>query len=814
MNNGPRQPDTTAQPTWREQVRAARQACKAAQRNRRAVRRAMPWWRRVFPTWRMVLSGLLTVLVIGVTAFVALYVTVQIPSPNAAAVSQSNIYYYADGTEMGRTGRVNRAALPLSEISINVQHAVVAAEDRTFYSNKGVDARGILRAAWSTVSGHEVQGGSTITQQYVRNYYLNHERTVARKVKEAVIAIKVNETQSKDAVMAGYLNTSYFGRNAYGIGAAAQAYYGIPAARLNIPQSAYLAALLRAPSVYDVSTTDLPHRTAAVARWDYVLDGMVQLGYLDSTQRAKMAFPEPKEPRPTPGVGGQVGYLIDIARRYLVDTEIVDDATLASGGWHITTTFVKKDQDALVAAVRKGLRQLPHTRKADVIRVGAASVEPSTGKIVATYGGPDYAVRPYNDATRHDVQVGSTFKPFDLAAALRDRAATQDGRTITPGTRYDGTSRRCVQGLPRGLRYCPPNEDDRDYGRITLRRAMMKSVNAVFAQVGADAGLAGVRRAAIDAGLPSGTPDMRANPAVTLGVATPSPLDMAGAYATFDNHGRRIPMWSVQKLARNGKTYDVPGHEAIQAFPRAAADQVTSVLRGVVSAEGTGYLATGLGRPAAGKTGTTDSNLSAWFVGYTPELTTSVAMFAEEPRAHTRISLGKAAGISRVNGGSYPTRIWTAYMAAALKGLPVKDFNLVAAAQPAGPRTTRPPTSDSPTETTPPAPAPTTTTARPTPTASTTAPPAPAPTDTTARPTPTASTTAPPAPTPSQPAPPAPTPTSGAPTEDPSPTATSPAPTTTVPPAPEPSATEQPSVTGAGRSLGESGTIGTGVPQG
>ncbi|MCD9879558.1 transglycosylase domain-containing protein [Streptomyces guryensis] len=752
MNKGDSESTGRAVPVWRRQLRGARQTRRRARRLRKAARAAMPWWRRMIPTWRMVLSSLLTMVLLAVTAFFALYVTVQVPDPNAAATSQSNVYYYADGTEIGRTGTVNRESLPLSEISVAMQHAVVAAEDRTFYSNQGVDVRGILRAAWSTLSGNGLQGGSTITQQYVRNYYLTRQQTLDRKVREAIIAIKVKETQSKDSVMAGYLNTSYFGRNAYGIRAAAQAYYGIRASKLNVPQSAYLATLLKAPSSYDVSTATPALRTAAVARWNYVLDGMVHLGYLDRDRRAGMAFPAPVAPRPTPGVGGQAGYLIDIARRYLVDNDIVDEATLGSGGWQITTTFVKKDQQALVAAVKKGLRKLPDTRRARYIRVGAASVDPSTGRIVAAYGGPDYTVRPYNDAVRHDLQVGSTFKPFDLAAALQNHSSTQDGRAITPRTRYDGTSRRCVQGLPPGLHYCPPNEDDRDYGRISLRTAMMKSVNAVYAQEGADAGLARVRRAAVAAGLPADTPDMGATPALTLGVATPSPLDMAGAYATFDGHGRRVAPWAVQRLTRDNKAYDLPRHDATRAFSRTTADQVTSALKSVVSPEGTGYLAAALGRPAAGKTGTTDDNLSAWFVGYTPELTTSVAMFAERPTDHTRISLGEAAGINRVNGGSYPTRIWTAYMTAALNGRPVEDFRLQLPAQTHSPQTeARPHPANPPSHTTTPIHKPTT----PAPTTTTPTPPPSTPPATTTPPTPTPSGTEPPTPTdpPSTPAP-------------------------------------------------------------
>ncbi|MFC1399755.1 MULTISPECIES: transglycosylase domain-containing protein [Streptacidiphilus] len=652
---------------------------RAKKQARKAARKAKPWWRRAIPTWRMAVGGLAGLLLLLVGAFVVMYMTVQVPDPNAAATAQSNVYYYADGkTELGRTGETNRISVPIDQIALNMQHAAVSAEDRTFYTNQGVSIRGTVRAAWQTVTGNGLQGGSTITQQYVKNYYLTQDQTVTRKVKEFFISLKVDQTESKNDIMAGYLNTSYFGRNAYGIQAAAQAYYGINAAQLDVPQSAYLAALLQAPSAYDVGTATTAGKAAAVARWNYVLDGMVKLGWVSQSDRNAMTFPKTKAPGATPGVSGQAGYLIDIADQYLNDNDIITAAQLNAGGWKITTTFVKQNQDLLVAAVKKEFTdQLPNTAKAKDVRAAAGSVDPTTGKLVAAYGGPDYATQQFNDATRTDIQVGSTFKAFDLAAGLQNNAKTQDGRAITPYTYYDGTSGRSVQGLPSGQHYAPPNEDDQDYGEITLTYAMKKSVNSVYAQEAVDAGLDNVRKTAIAAGLPADTPDMSAsNPALALGVATPSAVEMAGAYATIDNHGEQITPWSVQALSRNGTNRALPAHQTTVAFDRTTADAVTSVLEGVVSPTGTGYVALDLNRPAAGKTGTTDDNKSAWFIGYTPQLVTSVGLFAEDSTTHARLSLGDAAGVTRVNGGSFPAQIWTDYMTSALQGQPVQQFDL------------------------------------------------------------------------------------------------------------------------------------------
>ncbi|MFD8322336.1 transglycosylase domain-containing protein [Kitasatospora purpeofusca] len=654
---------------------------------RREARRALPLRRRLLPTWRMCLGAVLGLLLTAVGAFAVLYVIVPLPDPNAQAVAQSNVYLYADGiTEIARTGAVNRTDVDIERIPVSTRQAVVSAEDRTFYQNRGIDLKGMVRAGWNTLTGQGMQGGSTITQQYVKNYYLTQSRTIERKGRELLIALKVDQQRDKNEILAGYLNTSYFGRGAYGIQSAARAYYGVDVSELTLPQSAYLAALLQAPSAYDVKTATPANRERALARWQYTLDGMVQLGFISATERADTAFPDPIDPQPATGLAGQAGYLVGVADDYLVTNRILDSATLKAGGWRITTTFDQDKQDAFARAVHEELTSEldPSARPATDtdVRVAGASVEPATGRVVAVYGGPDYAKQPYNDALRQDNQIGSTFKPIDLAAGISShRGSSSDGLPISTETHYDGTSERPVTDAPTP--YAPPNEDDIDYGSITLRQAMVKSVNSVYAQEGVDAGLAHVRETAVRLGIPADVPGLDpANTSMTLGTATPSALDLAGVYAALANHGEAHRPWSVAKLERVNPgpgqldVPDLPEQPGTTALDRGTADAVTDVLRDVIGPHGTGAAALDLGRPAAGKTGTTDANLSAWFAGYTPELATTVGLFRENPKTHAKEPLAGTAGYARINGGAFPTRIWTSYMGDVLDGTAVRSFDL------------------------------------------------------------------------------------------------------------------------------------------
>ncbi|MFD7704105.1 transglycosylase domain-containing protein [Streptomyces caelestis] len=633
--------------------------------------------RRLLPTWRMLLGGLLVTAALVVGGLLLGYHLVQIPAANALATQQANVYLYADGSVIARDGEVNRENVTLSQISKAAQHAVLAAEDRDFYTESAVDPQAMVRAAWNTATGKGKQSGSTITQQYVKNYYLRQEQTITRKVKEFFIAIKLDREQTKDQILEGYLNTSFFGRGAYGIQAAAHAYYGIDASELDAGRAAYLAALVNAPSQYDVIIHP-ENRDTVERRWNYVLDGMVDEGWLSAPERAALTFPVPRRTTVSTGLSGQRGYIVNIVKDHLVQNDIVDEAALDTGGYRITTTLHKDKQDAFVDAVNDKLMDRLDRKNREVdtyVRAGGASIDVKTGKVVAMYNGIDYVKQYTPNATRRDFQVGSSFKPFVFTAAVEHDSRTQDGRPITPNTVYDGTSERPVQGWP-GDRYAPENEDHRDYGDITVREATDKSVNAVYAQMAADVGPDRVRRTAIDLGLSPDTPSLdNAGPSIALGVATASVLDMAEAYATLANHGKHSAPTLVEKITRNGHDVDLPERHTRQAVTRQAADTTTSVLRGVVES-GTATAAQTAGRPAAGKTGTAEEDTAAWFAGYTPDLATVVAVMGQDPVTAGHKPLYGAMGLPRVNGGGAPAEIWGQYTREALQDTPVTAFTL------------------------------------------------------------------------------------------------------------------------------------------
>ncbi|MFE7333807.1 transglycosylase domain-containing protein [Streptomyces griseus] len=634
-------------------------------------------WRRAVPTWRMVLGTVLGLGLLLAGGIFAGYQLVDIPAANASATAQSNVYLYNDGSVIARDGDVNREKVKLSQVPMTVQHAVLAAEDRDFYSDaRAVDVKAMLRAGWNTVTGKGKQGGSTITQQYVKNYYLGQERTVLRKAKEAIIAVKLNREVTKDQIFEGYLNTSYFGRNAYGIQAAAQAYYGKNVEELSTSEGAYLAALLNAPSAYDV-VAHPDNKPAAQRRWNYVLDGMVKEDWLPAAERATTRFPTPGEAKPSTGLSGQRGYIVQAVEDYLNRRGILDEKTLATGGYRITTTLDKAKQDAFVKAVDTNVTARTSTdRKADRnVRVGGVSIVPGSGAVVALYGGIDYTKQYVSNATRRDYQVGSVFKPFVLTSAVVNDSTTQDGRPITPNTVYDGSNKRTVVGPQGATDYAPANEDDVDHGDITVRTATDESVNSVYAQMAQDVGPGKVRDTAIALGIPADTPDLTASPSIALGPANASVLDMAEAYATLADHGRHGPYVLVDKITKDGAEVELPERTTEQAVSREAADTTTAVLRSVVEG-GTGTAAQAVGRPAVGKTGTAEEDRAAWFAGYTPDLATVVAVMGQNPDTGAQTSLYGALGLPRINGGGAPAETWAAYTEAALRSSPAQEFDL------------------------------------------------------------------------------------------------------------------------------------------
>ncbi|MFJ6936851.1 transglycosylase domain-containing protein [Streptomyces sp. NPDC101132] len=630
---------------------------------------------RRFFTWKKVLGTLLGTVLVGMGLLIGFYFYLPVPQPNDQATLQSNIYRWSDGSVMARTGEVNRVILSIEQIPRPIQNEFIAAENMSFEKDNGVDVKGLGRGLLNTVTGKGKQGGSTITQQYVKNYYLNQEQTVTRKLKELVIALKVDRSMKKPEILAGYMNTSYYGRGAYGIQAAAQAYYGVNTDKLTLEQGAYLAALLQSPNGYDWAIATERGKAFAKERWNYVLDNMVKMGELDPGKRAGMQFPVPIKPKPASGMDGQKGYLIQAAEAELNRQGITDDQ-IKAGGWDITLSIEKKKQAALENAVEEELESKLDRkgRKVDAaVQAGATSVDPKTGRIVAMYGGRGQQEHWINNATRQDYQPGSTFKPIVLASAIENGATTQDGRPIAPNTIYDGTSRRPVVGSDTP--FAPQNQDDQDYGkRITVQKATNSSVNSVYAQMIVDVGPKTVKKTALSLGMKDRGAFVE-RPAMALGSMQSTTVDMAAVYATFDNHGKKVTPSIVKAAKHSERTYEELEPIGGQVLSRATADTVTKVLTGVVR-NGSANAVSSSAYDAAGKTGTTESNKAAWFTAYTPELVTVVAMFGEEPGTGTQVTLTGTAGGGRAGGSSFPADIWKAYTLAALRGVSTDTFDL------------------------------------------------------------------------------------------------------------------------------------------
>ncbi|QNT90690.1 penicillin-binding protein [Streptomyces griseofuscus] len=652
---------------------------------RRGLRRWLPSWKLVSGTFLLFVAGLL-----GLFGYA--YATTTIPGANPDTQAQSNTFYWSDGSVMTTQGATNRQNVDLAQVPRLVQWDFLAAENATFYSDPGVDTQGMLRAVYHMATGGEVQSGSTITQQFVKNTYLSQDQSVSRKLREIMISLKIGRQMSKQQVLQGYLNTCYYGRDAYGIEAAARTYYHVHASQLTVSQGAFIAATVNEPSLLMHADTDPQAKAKAKARWTYVLDRMVKIHKLTDAQEQQYlaaGFPTPKPYTPSAGMAGQAGYLVQTAEKYAEAHGSLTDQQLGRGGYQIYTTFDKKKVSALSTSVtameRKHLD--PQRRSADKdVQVGAASIDPSTGAIVALYGGPGWNKGHWTDnADATGVPVGSTFKPVDLAAALDHGAVFSPGQPaapVTPDSKFDGDDGITIKNRqgqelpdakdPTGLLH-QRNDVPTRWGYITLRKAMEQSVNTPYVQLGEYVGYDNVEGEALKAGLLRTTLQYD-TPGFYIGTSTPSAIRMADAYATFDDGGVQHEPYSVTKVVADGR--QLPGFDkpkGITAMPASTADTVTDVLRGVVE-HGTGTNAQALGRPAAGKTGTTDDYKSAWFIGYTPQLTTAVSMFKEDPKNAGLQSMQGVGGYAKVFGADMPTEVWTGYMTAALRGQPVQQF--------------------------------------------------------------------------------------------------------------------------------------------
>jgi len=593
--------------------------------------------------------------VAGSTLFALAWFTVSIPDPNAYVNSQSTIIQYSNGDEIGRIGTQNRQILPIAQIPINMRNAVLAAEDRKFYSNQAFSFTGIARALLNNLKSGDLnaQGGSTITQQYAKTAFLTSSRTIERKIKELVIAMKLENALTKDQIFENYLNTIYFGRGSYGVQTASQQYFNRNVDQLNLSQTAVIASILRAPGYYDPSLSE-NNLVRLQNRFQYVINGMLAEGWITQEQADNAKFPT-VTPRVTSGsLSGPKGHVISQVQRDLGRLGFTEEQLL-EGGLVIRTTLVQKAQQSAVDAVTK----LYPKKAPENLRIGLIAIRPGTGEIIAMYGGRDYLERQLNDATQSIALAGSTFKPFALIAGL------EAGIPLT--SMWNGDSPQIFDDL--GKPYTVSNYGDNGWGQIDLLTATQKSINTIFVPLGMMAGMDKVVDAARRAGIPESV-EMIATPSVVLGVASPRVIDVTNAYATFAAQGVYAKPFLVSSVhgPNKGVLYEATP-QTQQVFSQEVMADLTYALKSVVNG-GTGSAALALGRPAAGKTGTSQSNASAWFSGYTPQLAASVAFFRESASE----SLNGIGGLTSVTGGTFPARIWAQFMKGALKGEPVMTF--------------------------------------------------------------------------------------------------------------------------------------------
>lgn len=613
------------------------------------------WKKWVLGTLKWGSIAAAALLVLGVAGVYIAYSKTSIPQPNQLANKQVSIVYYADGkTELDRIAVQdgNRESVPLSKVPKFVQNAHLAAEDRTFYENNGISVSGILRAVKSSVTGQEQQGGSTITQQYVKNYFLTQDRTISRKAKEILISVKIDGQLPKSEILEKYLNTIYYGRGAYGIQSAAKAYFGKDVSKLTPGEGAVLAAVINAPSLYDPANGATAKENLA-KRYAYVLDGMVQQGWLSAADRAKYAEVPPIQPyKGIKLASGPNGYITAQVKSELLQTGL-SDRDIDNGGLRIVTTIDKRAQDAAIAAMKNDLPQK--------VQGGLVAIKPGDGAVVAMYGGADYTKSQYNTSTQAVLQGGSNFKPFGVLAALREGISTK--------TKFDGDTPQTFGSTTIN------NFNDTSYGQVDVRRMIGRSINTAFVNLNQQVGPAKTRQAAIDAGIPEKTPGLGTDLTNILGTASPHVIDMASAYSTIASQGMRSKPYLVAKVTSTTSDFTYQAKpQATRAFDKDMTADTTDAMTYTVKPGGTATkIGRQLGRPAAGKTGTSENDRSKWFSGFIPQLAVSVGMYKPSPDGKTSLPLSDQES-ALPDGSTIPANIWLDFMTAATQGMPIQDF--------------------------------------------------------------------------------------------------------------------------------------------
>jgi membrane peptidoglycan carboxypeptidase len=637
-----------------------------ASTKRRRLTAGQVFGRIVLTLLTMVLVGALA----GAAFVVVSYQRVQIPDPNADFTTNTSYIYYADGkSKLGNIEVQNRQSIRYDQMPDSIKNAVVAAENKTFWTDPGYSVPGMVRAAANIVRGGDLQGGSTITQQYIKIMYLSQEQTVTRKIKEVLLARKLSQQMSKQQILTGYLNAIYFGRGAYGIQAASKAYFDENAEDLTVPQAAVLAAVLNNPAYFDPDANG-GDPGPLLDRYRYVLSSMASAGFITGEDAATYSQKLPKLPKVkvSEKYRGPQGFLLKSVESELASLPI-DQAKVRGGGYKIITTFDKKSQQAAVESAQKYTKMSADMagRKAKNLHAAIASVDVNTGGVLAMYGGPDYITNSRNWATTPRA-TASTFKPFALATGLQNGFSlysTFNGNTFTP----------TGDGVP--IR----NEFSTQYGPVSLLKATADSINTAFVDLDTKIPGDGPQKVVdtaqqLGAIKEKGAQDWNSNNRVAIGSAQVSPLNMANAYASFADNGKYVRHHVIAKIL------DSKGHTVYQADPKShraiskdVASDVSYALQGVVK-DGTGTAAQELGRPVAGKTGTQgvgNKITSAWFTGYTRQVATSV-MYVAGDGGTENLDHYKRPYDPTFFGNSYPLMTFVDYMQKATDGQPIKDF--------------------------------------------------------------------------------------------------------------------------------------------
>lgn len=602
--------------------------------------------------------------VLGAASFGVAYAITPIPDPNADFQTNITKVYFRDGTtELGNFAVQNRVSIPYEDMPQSIREAIVAAENETFWTDPGISVAGLARAVVSALGPGDTVGGSTLTQQYVKVLYLSQEKTITRKLKEIVIALKVGQEVSKEEILAGYLNTVYFGRGTYGVQAAAQVYFGIDAKDLTLSQAVALAAIINSPGNLDPAKGD-KQRADLLERYQYTLNQMVKTGKLSEAERDALYRVLPEFPDITRDsrFGGPKGYVLRMVQDEL-EAAGFDESEINGGGFHVITTIDEAAQEAAVKAAQDAATRAAAVRKKDPAQLhpAIASVDVATGGVLALYGGSDYVENNRNWATTPR-PTGSTFKPWALVAALRNGATLND--------MYNGNSY-----TPRGEGVPVTNAGGRDYGPVSLIKATTSSINSAYVDVVAQMadGPNKVIKAANDAGIPTGM-GWEPNNRIALGTAEVSPLAAAGGFATLANGGKRITPHVVTEVKDpQGNTIWQPTHAATQTIEENVARDAVYALTNVTSS-GTGRSVSSLGYQIGGKTGTRydaalDETKASWFVGFTAQISTAVMFVAGDDGNGNLDEFS-----SGFYGSGYPASTWLAYMRVAQKGLPRVNF--------------------------------------------------------------------------------------------------------------------------------------------